>query len=428
MRISINMKMLLGYGIVILLMAVLTSQFTFSQFDKVNNLNDRIIDNMLSEYKLIDVLENDFFEMDKSVVRLKLNGNPEMLEDLIRRMEILSLSLDAFKNIYQNPRLSDVLNLTINRLDKYKKVFIDIKENNTDQKVKLSELLNENGLNNLINEIDYKNKIDIIKNYFNQKVNDEKIAISEIRKDSYIYLGLIFLSTVVVALLIGIFSSRNISNEIRMSSNLIRRVSDEISDTTANETEVSETQSQKIEQVSENLQELSASANLIAGSVGDVSEKVNVTAEKMLGLKESAGKIETINVAVNEITQQINILSLNASIEASRAGEQGKGFSAVAMEIRKLAENTRNTTEDVYSIIETIRKASSYTMDAMEEVVKLVGGIKENVNQQDLSTTSITDAVSKINEGMKTTVDSIKKTGDAADELAKLSKKLQKLV
>jgi len=422
------MKMLLGYGTVILLMAVLTSQFTFSQFDQVNNLNDRIIDNMLNEYKLIDAIENDFFEMDKSVVRLELNRSPEMLEDLIRRMEILSLGLDDFKSIYQNPRLSDVLNLTINSLNKYKKVFIDIKENNTDQKVKLSELINQNGLNNLIKEIDYKNKIDIIKNYFNQKVNDEKVAIFSIRKDSYVYLGGIFISAVIVALLIGIFSSRNISNEIRMSSNLIRRVSDEISDTTANETEVSETQSQKIEQVSENLQELSASANLIAGSVGDVSEKVNVTAEKMLGLKESAEKIETINAAVNEISQQINILSLNASIEASRAGEQGKGFSAVAMEIRKLAENTRNTTEDVYSIIETIRKASSYTMDALEEVVKLVGSIKENVNQQDVSTISITDAVSKINEGMKTTVDSIKKTGDAADELAKLSKKLQRLV
>ena len=215
---------------------------------------------------------------------------------------------------------------------------------------------------------------------------------------------------------------------IKKSSDLIRRVSDEISNTTATEIEASVSQSQEVNQVSKALQELSISANIIADNVKNVSEKVNITAGKMLSFKESAKRIEKINTVVNEISQQINILSLNASIEASRAGEQGKGFSAVAMAIRKLAENTRITTEDINSITESIRNSSSYSMEEMEKVVNLVNGIKEQATHQDASTTRTTNAVSKINEGMKITVDSIEKTGASAEELSKLSKELQKLV
>ena len=148
----------------------------------------------------------------------------------------------------------------------------------------------------------------------------------------------------------------------------------------------------------------------------------------MLNLKESTQKIEKINTLIDEITQQINILSLNASIEASRAGEQGKGFSAVAMEIRKLAENTRRSTEGIYSTVETIKNLTNNTTEAMEKVVELVREIKEQINKQDTSTSRIAEAVFKINDGMKVSFESIKKTGNFAEELSKLSKNLQKLI
>ena len=85
---------------------------------------------------------------------------------------------------------------------------------------------------------------------------------------------------------------------------------------------------------------------------------------------------EIIDV-INDITEQINLLSLNASIEAARAGAEGRGFAVVADEVRKLADRTRTATNDIEKMIKRISHKTG-------DVVKTIGDERSSVfNQKD---------------------------------------------
>ncbi|WP_298836602.1 methyl-accepting chemotaxis protein [Clostridium sp.] len=95
-------------------------------------------------------------------------------------------------------------------------------------------------------------------------------------------------------------------------------------------------------------------------------------------MNESTKQIDTISETLVSITEQTNLLSLNASIESARAGEAGKGFSVVAGEISKLADQSKNSTEEIKKIIASIQKKSVSALNAIKstEIV---------VNEQDLA-------------------------------------------
>ena len=77
-------------------------------------------------------------------------------------------------------------------------------------------------------------------------------------------------------------------------------------------------------------------------------------------LVESIKEVEKVIYIIEDINEQTNLLSLNAGIEAARAGESGKGFLVVADEVKKLAEQSKNSTSSVYEVIKNINyKASS---------------------------------------------------------------------
>lgn len=112
-----------------------------------------------------------------------------------------------------------------------------------------------------------------------------------------------------------------------------------------------------------------------------VQQKVGTTAKTVNQLGVKSKEIEQIVEMIHQIAEQTNLLSLNAAIEAARAGEQGRGFSVVANEVRKLAEQSRDATQNIQEIIEEIRAQVDEAVASMNEGTEFVAEGIVMVNQ-----------------------------------------------
>lgn len=141
-----------------------------------------------------------------------------------------------------------------------------------------------------------------------------------------------------------------------------------------------------------------------ADSTTQITANIIDTIEK---LAEKSKSIATIIEAINEIAEQTNLLSLNASIEAARAGEAGKGFAVVAQEIRKLADESIRSAEQIASIVEEIegntKEATNVARKAeniVEDQQKAVALTTESFNSIGKQVAGLLDALSLINKSV----------------------------
>src|SRR5256714_12575331 len=103
-----------------------------------------------------------------------------------------------------------------------------------------------------------------------------------------------------------------------------------------------------------------------------IRSSVQATAKRIKALGDRSLEISEIVSVINDITEQTNLLALNAAIEAARAGEAGRGFAVVADEVRKLAEHSRTATKDIAALIKAIQAETNEAVVVMEEGTKEV--------------------------------------------------------
>src|SRR6185437_10071117 len=107
--------------------------------------------------------------------------------------------------------------------------------------------------------------------------------------------------------------------------------------------------------------------------------QMELIAESIVRLSEQSQAIGEIIATVNDLAEQSNLLAVNASIEAAKAGEHGKGFAVVAQEVKSLAVQSRQATAQVRSLLNDIQKATGSAVSAAEQGSRVVeAGAKQS--------------------------------------------------
>ncbi|MEH3075193.1 MAG: methyl-accepting chemotaxis protein [Quadrisphaera sp.] len=124
--------------------------------------------------------------------------------------------------------------------------------------------------------------------------------------------------------------------------------------------------------------EISASAAQAAAVAAQAVEAVEATTATVARLGASSQEIVSVVNLITSIAEQTNLLALNATIEAARAGELGKGFAVVAGEVKELARQTAQATEDISHRVSTIQEDTSGAVSAIERISEVIGRINDH--------------------------------------------------
>jgi methyl-accepting chemotaxis protein len=235
---------------------------------------------------------------------------------------------------------------------------------------------------------------------------------------------------------------RDMLQQIIHNTEELRKAAEEINDTAFQLSETSQEQASNMEEISSTMEELGSGVsqnaqnaqktNSIAQDSSQNAEKSEQTVQQTVAvIQEISEKIQL----VDDIAQQTNLLALNASIEAARAGDSGKGFAVVAEEVKKLAQNSQNAASQIMELadknVTIVNQAGDMLKSLAPEIgqtAELVDKITKASQEQDTGINQINQSLNQINEGAQSSASSSEELSSTASRLKEHAGRLSEMV
>jgi methyl-accepting chemotaxis protein len=223
------------------------------------------------------------------------------------------------------------------------------------------------------------------------------------------------------------------ADQMSTKSNTVASAGEEMSSNMDSVAAAMEEAATNVSLVAASAEEMTSTINEIARNsenartiTGEAVSRAQSVSSKVDELGNSALDIGKVTETITEISEQTNLLALNATIEAARAGEAGKGFAVVANEIKELARQTAEATQEIKARIEGIQHSTSGTVSEIEqiskvinEINKIVSTIATAVEEQSVTTKEIARNVAQASRGIQEVNENVSQSSAVATEIAK---------
>ena len=172
--------------------------------------------------------------------------------------------------------------------------------------------------------------------------------------------------------------------------------------------------------------EIAKNAEHASTVAGNAAQLVEVSNTNIGQLGQAANEIGNVIETIHDIAEQTNLLALNATIEAARAGDAGKGFAVVATEVKELAKQTADATEDIRRRIEGIQSSTGEAVDSIGQISKVIQQVNDvsstiasAVEEQSITTKEIAQNVTQTSDASQTVSIGVAESASATQEITR---------